>query len=103
MRYRFALLPLAFACGSHPPRDLKVMSYTPQGAIDKAGPVEIRFDKPAVGEDMVGKAAAPNAVTISPAVPWRGFWQDRQTLVIEPTEKLAPSTRYEVALAGDLG
>jgi uncharacterized protein YfaS (alpha-2-macroglobulin family) len=107
MRYRFALVSLALAggssCGSHPPRDLKVMSYTPQGAIDKAGPVEIRFDKPAVGEDMVGKAAAPNAVTISPAVPWRGFWQDRQTLVIEPTDKLAPSTRYEVALAGDLG
>jgi hypothetical protein len=79
------------------------MSFSPQGTIDTAEPVQIRFDRPAVDASMVGKPAAPGSVLITPAVTWKGFWQDRQTLVIEPTAALAPSTRYEVQLAGELG
>ncbi|HET9623236.1 MAG TPA: MG2 domain-containing protein [Kofleriaceae bacterium] len=78
------------------------MSYAPRGAIERAVPLEIKFDKPVVDEDRVGKPADPDAVTITPAVAWKGFWQDRQTLTIEATAPLASSTRYSIALAGDL-
>ncbi|HEX3476065.1 MAG TPA: MG2 domain-containing protein, partial [Kofleriaceae bacterium] len=78
------------------------MSYTPQGSVDHAGSVEIRFDKPVVDEAMVGKAIAAGSVAIAPAIGWNGFWHDRQTLTIDPTAPLQPSTRYRVALTGDL-
>ena len=98
-----ALFVLIASCsgGQQQKGDLQVMSYGPQGPIDKAEPVEIKFDKPVVDEAMVGKPAGPSAVAITPTVAWKGFWQDRQTLSIDPDE-LAPSTRYKVALQGDL-
>ena len=103
---RFACLAsfLLAACGGgqQPKTDLQVMSYGPQGHVDKAEPVEIKFDKPVVEESMVGKPADPAAVAITPSVPWKGYWQDRQTLTIEPVEGLAASTRYKVALQGEL-
>ena len=96
-------LGLALGCGGGKKGDLQVMSYAPQGPVDKAEAVEIRFDKPVVGEALVGKPADATMVTIRPAVAWKGYWQDRQTLVVEPTEPLAASTRYQVTLAGELG
>jgi len=90
------------ACGGGKKGDLQVMSYAPAGSVDKAEVVEIRFDKPVVDEAQVGKPADATTVTISPNIPWRGFWQDRQTLMVEPTEALAASTRYQVALGGAL-
>ncbi len=104
MRFACLASSLLMACGGgqQPTTDLQVMSYGPQGAIDKAEPVEIKFDKPVVEEAMVGKPADPSAVTITPSVPWKGYWQDRQTLAIEPGEGMAPSTRYKVALRGEL-
>jgi uncharacterized protein YfaS (alpha-2-macroglobulin family) len=89
-------------CGGGTPHDLQVMSYSPQGPVDRPGPVEIKFDKPVVDEAMVGKPAAPGTVAITPATEWKGFWHDRQTLTIEPTAPLAASTRYRVALSGEL-
>jgi uncharacterized protein YfaS (alpha-2-macroglobulin family) len=98
-------LPLVLwaACGSSTPHDLQVMSFSPQGDVDKVQPVEIHFDKPVVSESEVGKPAASTSVKVEPEFPWKGYWQDRQTLVIEPTAALKPSTRYDVSLAGDLG
>lgn len=96
------LLGSLLGCGGSPRGDLQVMSYTPQGPIDKAEAVEIKFDKPVVDEAMVGKPADPAALLISPRVTWKGFWQDRQTLSIEPTSPLAASTRYQISLAGEL-
>jgi len=78
------------------------MSYTPKGPIDGSQPIRIELDKPVVDAAEVGKPVDPHLVLISPDIEWKGFWQDRQTLVIEPTKPLAPSTRYEVSLAGDL-
>jgi hypothetical protein len=98
-----SLLVVGLSCGGNPRRDLKVMSYAPQGAVDKAEPVEIRFDKPVVDAAMVGSPADASTVKIAPAIAWKGYWHDRQTLVIESTEALAPSTRYQITLAGDLG
>ena len=96
------LAPLLACGGGGKKADLQVMSFTPQGQVDKAEAVEIRFDKPVVDEAMVGKPAAPDTVQMTPAVAWKGHWQDRQTLLVEPTEALAASTRYQVALGGTL-
>ncbi len=101
-RALFLLTVAACGGGPQPKTDLQVMSFGPQGPVDKAEPVEIKFDKPVVDEAMVGKPADPMAVAITPSVPWKGFWQDRQTLTIEPSEGLAASTRYKVALQGEL-
>jgi len=104
MRFlRSLALVLVAACGSGTPHDLQVMSYSPQGEVDKVQPVEIHFDKPVVGELEVGKPAAQTSVKVEPEFPWKGYWQDRQTLVIEPTAPLAASTRYDISLAGELG
>ncbi|MBL9019038.1 MAG: hypothetical protein JNL83_32925 [Myxococcales bacterium] len=97
------LLGSLLGCGGSKKGDVQVMSFAPQGPVDRAEAVEIRFDKPVVGEAMVGQPAAPGTVRVEPAFAWKGFWQDRQTLAIEPTEALAPSTRYKVSLAGELG
>src|SRR5262249_19824393 len=98
------LLPIlvATACGGNTHHDLQVMSYAPQGPVDKSQPVEIRFDKPVVDDAQVGKPADAASVKIAPAIAWKGFWQDRRALVVEPTEPLAASTRYQVALTGEL-
>lgn len=97
-----SLLLVGCGSGTTPYRDLQVMSYAPEGPVEKAELVEIRFDKPVVDDSLVGKPAAPGNVLVTPAVPWRGYWQDRQTLAIEPTDVLAPSTRYQVELTGEL-
>ncbi len=98
-----ASVALGVACGGSKKGDLQVMSYAPSGPVDKAEAVEIRFDKPVVDEAQVGKPADATTVSISPKIAWKGFWQDRQTLMIEPTEALAASTRYQVSLGGTLG
>ena len=78
------------------------MSFAPSGVIDKAETIVIRFDEPVVEESKVSKAADQALVEVSPKFAWNGFWQDRRTLVIDPSDKLTPSTRYTVALRGEL-
>ena len=97
------LITSLLGCGGGKKGDVQVMSYAPQGAVDKAEPVEIKFDRPVVPEGMVGKPADAATLRIEPAFAWKGFWQDRQTLSVEPTEALSASTRYRISLAGELG
>ncbi|MBA3462920.1 MAG: hypothetical protein H0T46_23390 [Deltaproteobacteria bacterium] len=97
------LLGSLLGCGGPKKSDLQVMSYAPQGPVDKAEAVEIKFDKPVVGDALVGKAADPAIVRIEPAFAWKGYWVDRQTVSIAPTEPLSASTRYKVSLGGELG
>ncbi len=105
---RACVLATLAACGGNSPHpvtsaeDLKVMAFSPSAPIDKPEAISIKFDKPVVDDAAVGNAADPHSVAIAPAMTWRGFWKDRQTLVVETTGTLAPSTRYHVALAGEL-
>ncbi len=102
-RYLPLLLAAATAsCGTPPARDLHVLSYSPSGDQAAATPIEVRFDKPVIAEREVGKPAASDVVALSPAVPWKGYWQDRQTLIVEPQAPLAESTQYSVRLGGGL-
>ncbi|MBV8762840.1 MAG: hypothetical protein JO257_36485 [Deltaproteobacteria bacterium] len=89
------LLGLVAACGASGSRsDLRVVGFAPEAAMTSTSPIEIRFDQPVGG---------PIDAHVSPAFAYRSSWRDDMTLVIEPLEPLAPSTRYEVALAGELG
>ncbi|HSK01316.1 MAG TPA: MG2 domain-containing protein [Kofleriaceae bacterium] len=96
---------LASCGGPAGPRtnDVQVTSFAPRGPIERSEPITIRFDRPVVGEDQVGKPADPRAISVAPPFAWTGHWQDPQTLVIDPEGQLAPSTRYDVTLAGELG
>ena len=90
------------SCGGSQHRDLAVTTYSPQQHADHAEPIEIRFDRPVVDELQIGQKLEPDAITLTPAVAWHGEWRDRQTLVIDLDAALAPSTRYQVALGGEL-
>jgi alpha-2-macroglobulin len=93
----------ALSCGgNNPRRDLQVMSFAPAGAIDQPEQIVIRFDRPVVEEAMVTRPVDTAAVTVTPRFAWKGFWRDRQTLVIDPVERLQPSTRYTMALGRSL-
>jgi hypothetical protein len=97
-----AIAAILAGCGSSPARDLQVVSWSPEGAIERVEPVEIRFDRAVVESTLVGQSAAPTSISFAPPIAWRGTWRDRQTLVVEPLSPLAPSTRYRVTLAGEL-
>jgi hypothetical protein len=89
-------------CGSGQRPDLTVTTYSPTRTAGEATPIEVSFDRPVIEDAEVGTPVDAGAVTVSPAVPWTGRWRDRHTLVIEPSEPLKASTRYQVALAGEL-
>lgn len=91
------------SCGGTPPRiDLTVTAFSPTAPIDRPAPIEVRFDQPVVEADQVGRPVDPGTVAITPAVPWQGHWQDRQTIAIETSGALRPGTTYHVRLAGEL-
>jgi alpha-2-macroglobulin len=95
------MVAASLSCGSpRQPTDLHVLSYSPTGEQASAAPIEVRFDKPVIEESEVGKPAATDSLTLAPPVPWKGYWQDRQTLVVEPQAPLAESTEYAVKLGG---
>lgn len=89
-------------CGSGQHHDLAVTTFSPSRTAGATTPIEVSFDRPVIEDGEVGTAVDPETVTLTPAVPWTGRWRDRYTLVIEPSEALRASTRYQVALAGAL-
>jgi uncharacterized protein YfaS (alpha-2-macroglobulin family) len=61
-----------------------------------------RFDQPIVDANEVGAILEPPPVTIDPAGHWIGHFNDRQTLVLRPTEALSPATAYDVRWSATL-
>jgi hypothetical protein len=90
------------SCGGSQPRDLTVTSFSPDHSIDYEVPIEVRFDRPVIEAGQVGSAVDPDTVSLEPSVPWAGHWQDRQTIVLEPSGKLVGAARYTVRLKGEL-
>ncbi len=80
------------SCGSANRHDLTVTSYSPAEGAHHDQQIEVRFDRPVVSEGEVGGDVVPSMIVLEPAVAWRGHWQDRQTLIIEP---LAPLARVD--------
>jgi alpha-2-macroglobulin len=109
----FLVLTVAFAaslpqgCGgttTEAPRFVPARALWPEtvslGDGDQA--IRVEFDKPMVEASEVGVGLAAPPLTVDPAARLAAMWDDRQTLVIEPAEELAPSTTYTVRLAGEL-
>ncbi len=90
------------SCGGAHRHDLTVTAFSPAQGTHHDQAIELRFDKPVVDAAAVGRDVAPDMIAVTPAVAWKGHWQDRHTLVIEPLEPLHASTRYAVRLAGAL-
>jgi hypothetical protein len=85
---RAIALLLVAGCGAQATGELRVVDFR------GTAPIQIRFDRPVGG---------PIEARITPELPARAWWSDDATLVIEPTEPLRASTRYDVALVGELG
>ena len=89
--------------GSGPGGELHVVSFSPElPVLDSREPVQVKFDKPIVGDDQVGKRLSVSPVGFAPPVAVEARWLDRYTLLVTPTEDYAPSTRYEVTLGESL-
>src|SRR5688500_6552105 len=87
-----ALLGL-FGCGGDAPRsEVQVTSFSPNGTIDSAETITIRFDKPVIDDAKIAQPIDPSAIRVEPAFPWKGYWHDKHTMVIDPTSRLTSST-----------
>ena len=97
-----AMAVVACSGGNLADRDLVVTSYSPTRSAEGDAPLRVQFDHPVVGADAVGRPVAAPPVVLEPAAAVRAHWADRQTLVVLPAVPLRPSTRYKLALTGDL-
>ncbi|MCA9601199.1 MAG: hypothetical protein KC417_04210, partial [Myxococcales bacterium] len=103
MRALVGLFAALVACGAPTAgAPHTVTSFGPERTIDPEAPLQITFDHPMVDEDRVGKALDRPPAALSPSVPLKAHWLDRQTLVLVPTKPLTPGTRYQVLLSGEL-
>ncbi|MBN2531171.1 MAG: hypothetical protein JXR76_32610 [Deltaproteobacteria bacterium] len=92
----------AWACSgssSAPAQDLHVVSFSPKDVVlDNREQIQLKFDKPVVSEDAVGKPVQDVPVALSPKETVAARWLDRQTLSLRPKTSWQRSTRYEVSL-----
>ncbi|HEY3355314.1 MAG TPA: MG2 domain-containing protein [Polyangia bacterium] len=93
---------VVMACGGAQPQErARVVKLGPSGdaaAPDLARGISLMFDRPIVAPDAVGRELARPPVALTPRVPGRARWIDRQTLVFVPAEALRGDTRYRVAV-----
>jgi uncharacterized protein YfaS (alpha-2-macroglobulin family) len=98
-----ALLTVAACSGSTRTDTLRVTAFTTE--LDSSGDqatLRLRFHRPAVGPEQVGRPLGDPPLILRPEVPVTAHWADRQTLVMVPTAPLRPSTAYTVWLTGRL-
>lgn len=95
---------LLIACGGPAQAPaLRVLDVSPEGQVEALdAKVIVRFDRPAIPAEQVGKPAEPAPVTLSPSVGLTAHWSDRQTLVLTPKALLSASTRYELVFGNAL-
>jgi alpha-2-macroglobulin len=100
-----AIVPVLFlaglAAGCPKKNAANVVSVAPKGEVREADArtgVRIQFDRPMVAAQALGNPIVPSPVSLTPSVPGFAVWLDPQTLVFTPTQKLLPSTRYDIRL-----
>ncbi|MFO0724294.1 MAG: alpha-2-macroglobulin [Myxococcota bacterium] len=80
-----------------PPEDPNVVHvqwFTPNG-LTQTVPIEVHFNQPVVPASAVGtEVSAKGLLDITPPVPGKLSWRDRDTLVLLPSEPLVTATRY---------
>ncbi len=76
-----------------------ISAYT-GGAIGRGDAVVVRFSRPAVGREQVGRPVSSGVLSVSPSIAGEAIWQDEYTLRLTPKEPLPYGKRYaaEVSL-----
>ena len=86
----------------------RLTSFSPADAplgsvINDTMPMSFQFSAPMVTAAEVGaELGPPFSVVITPPLPTRAHWSDRQTLVVSPTQPYHRGTRYKIKLGGTL-
>jgi len=74
---------------------LRLLDISPDRWTDDAIPtIRLRFDRPVVKPDQIGKPLDEAPVTLDPSARVKAHWQDAQSFVLTPIAPLKPSTRY---------
>jgi uncharacterized protein YfaS (alpha-2-macroglobulin family) len=98
------LAVLACACaGPHavprPSDHPKVIQWTPGDELQRPdAALSFRFDRAMTSIEAVGPVLEKPAVGVTPELPLRVYWQDTNTLVVQPETAWKPGTRYTVRL-----
>ena len=99
------VLLLALACA--PPaeepveRDLATAQFVAQvssGVLAANAAIQVRFVEEVAGPGQVGKAVDGAVFAFAPPIAGRTYWQDRRTLVLQPTQPLALRSHYRGSL-----
>lgn len=72
----------------------KIVAFT-SGMVSNQSAVRVVFALP-VPDAEPGKEASPSLMSVSPSIKGKMYWEDVQTLVLQPEEKLVSGQKYEV-------
>ncbi len=86
---------LAFIASRLPRKaGLRIEAFAPEGEVEPAGEVTVRFNQLMASADEVGKEADASLVAFAPAVEGRLAWVDRMTLGFRPAKRLPMATPF---------
>ena len=74
-----------------------IYAYT-SGTIEADEPIRVRFAVPAVSKETVGKAVDTKLFTIEPTIKGTTIWEDEQTLVFKPEQRLPNNTGFSATV-----
>ncbi|MBN2742968.1 MAG: alpha-2-macroglobulin [Marinilabiliaceae bacterium] len=74
----------------------KIVAFT-SGTVSNQTAIRVIFEQ-RVPEAEPGKEASPSLMSISPSVNGKMYWEDNQTLVLQPEKKLPSGQHFEVSL-----
>jgi len=83
---------------------LRLLRYSPEGAVDVAGQISLTFDRPMVAvSSHDALAGAPEGIAIEPGIDGRWRWVGTRTLLFEPqAARLPMATEFRVDLGSEL-
>ena len=75
-----------------------IYAYT-SGTIEADEPIRVRFAVPAVSKETVGKAVDTKLFMLQPSIRGTTIWEDEQTLVFKPEQRLPNNTGFSATVA----
>lgn len=78
---------------------VRVLKFGPTGALEATQNIRVHFSEPLVRDEAVGQPQiADDVLAVSPALKGRGRWVAADIFELEPSQPLAPNTRYSVRI-----
>ncbi len=78
---------------------VRVLEFGPKGALQATQTIRVQFSEPLIAEEAVGQPQiADDVLAVSPALAGRGRWVAPDIFELEPSQPLAPNTRYSVRI-----